>query len=91
VAASEFHDAGTYTFEGKSKDAGELISYYAELVDAYPILSIEDPLDEEDWAGWQAINAELGERVQIVGDDLLSPTSSGCSVASMRGRPTRCW
>jgi enolase len=71
VAASEFHDAGTYTFEGKSKDAGELISYYAELVDAYPILSIEDPLDEEDWAGWQAINAELGERVQIVGDDLF--------------------
>ena len=71
VAASEFHDAGTYTFEGKSKDAGKLISYYAELVDAYPILSIEDPLDEEDWAGWQAINAELGERVQIVGDDLF--------------------
>ena len=71
VAASEFHDAGTYTFEGKSKDAGELISYYAELVDAYPILSIEDPLDEEDWAGWHAINAELGERVQIVGDDLF--------------------
>ena len=71
VAASEFHDAGTYTFEGKSKDAGELIAYYAELVDAYPILSIEDPLDEEDWAGWQAINTELGERVQIVGDDLF--------------------
>ncbi|HEU0288863.1 MAG TPA: phosphopyruvate hydratase [Nocardioidaceae bacterium] len=71
VAASEFHDAGTYTFEGKSKDADELIAYYAELVDAYPILSIEDPLDEEDWAGWQAINTELGERVQIVGDDLF--------------------
>ena len=71
VAASEFHDAGTYTFEGKAKDAGELIAYYAELVDAYPILSIEDPLDEEDWAGWQAINTELGEQVQIVGDDLF--------------------
>jgi enolase 1/2/3 len=73
VAATEFHDAdaGTYTFEGKAKDAGELTAYYTELVDAYPIVSIEDPLGEEDWVGWQAINAELGERVQIVGDDLF--------------------
>jgi len=73
VAATEFHDAdaGTYTFEGKAKDAGELTAYYTELVDAYPIVSIEDPLGEEDWVGWQAISAELGERVQIVGDDLF--------------------
>jgi enolase len=73
VAATEFHDAeaGTYTFEGKTKDAAELTAYYADLVDAYPILSIEDPLGEEDWSGWQAINTELGERVQLVGDDLF--------------------
>jgi enolase len=73
VAATEFHDAGagTYAFEGRSKTADELIAYYGELVDAYPILSIEDPLGEEDWAGWQAITAKLGERVQLVGDDLF--------------------
>ena len=73
VAATEFHDAdaGTYTFEGKAKDAAELTAYYADLVDAYPVLSIEDPLGEEDWSGWQAIHAELGERVQLVGDDLF--------------------
>ena len=73
VAATEFHDAdaGTYTFEGKTKDAAELTAYYADLVDAYPVLSIEDPLGEEDWSGWQAITAELGERVQLVGDDLF--------------------
>ena len=46
-------------------------AYYAELVAAYPIVSIEDPLDEEDWSGWQAMTAELGDRVQIVGDDLF--------------------
>jgi enolase len=73
VAATEFHDAdaGTYAFEGRTKTADELIAYYGELVDAYPILSIEDPLGEEDWAGWQAITAKLGERVQLVGDDLF--------------------
>jgi enolase len=73
VAATEFHDAaaGTYDFEGKTLSAEDLTAYYGELVDAYPILSIEDPLGEEDWAGWQAITAELGERVQLVGDDLF--------------------
>ena len=48
-----------------------MISYYAELVDAYPLVSIEDPLDEEDWEGWAKITAQLGERVQLVGDDLF--------------------
>jgi enolase len=73
VAATEFQDAdaGTYTFEGKPMSASDLTDYYTELVDTYPILSIEDPLGEEDWEGWQAITGELGDRVQIVGDDLF--------------------
>ena len=71
VAATEFHDDGAYTFEGASKSADELIAYYAELVDAYPLVSIEDPLSEEDWAGWVAMTRQLGDRVQIVGDDLF--------------------
>jgi enolase len=71
VAASEFHTDGAYTFEGKDLSAAELTAYYAELVAAYPLVSIEDPLDEEDWDGWCAMTAQLGDRVQIVGDDLF--------------------
>lgn len=71
VAASEFHEGGSYAFEGGTKTSDEMISYYAELVDAYPLVSIEDPLDEEDWEGWAKITAQLGERVQLVGDDLF--------------------
>jgi enolase len=71
VAASEFHGDGGYTFESSARSSEQLIDYYAELVDAYPIVSIEDPLDEEDWAGWAAMTARLGDRVQIVGDDLF--------------------
>jgi enolase len=71
VAASEFCDNGVYTFEGATKTAEEMIAYYAELVAAYPIVSIEDPLDEEDWDGWKAITDQLGGRTQLVGDDLF--------------------
>ena len=71
VAASEFHDKGSYGFEGGSKSSDEMVAYYTELVDAYPIVSIEDPLDEEDWDGWQAMTEALGGRIQIVGDDLF--------------------
>jgi enolase len=71
VAATEFHSDGAYQFEGKARSAAEMQAYYAELVAAYPIVSIEDPLDEEDWAGWQAMTAELGDKVQLVGDDLF--------------------
>ncbi|GGF42167.1 enolase 1 [Marmoricola endophyticus] len=71
VAASEFFDGGSYAFEGGTKSAAEMTAYYAELVDAYPIVSIEDPLDEEDWDGWRTITEQLGGRVQIVGDDLF--------------------
>jgi enolase len=71
VAASEFCDDGTYTFEGAAKTSAEMADYYADLVDSYPIVSIEDPLDEEDWDGWTALTEAIGDRVQIVGDDLF--------------------
>ncbi len=71
VAATEFHDNGKYTFEGASKTSAEMIAYYTSLVDAYPIVSIEDPLNEEDWAGWTDMTKALGSRIQIVGDDLF--------------------
>jgi enolase len=71
VAASEFHGEDGYTFESSTRTSEQMVDYYAELVDAYPIVSIEDPLDEEDWDGWSAITARLGDRVQLVGDDLF--------------------
>jgi len=71
VAASEFYDDGSYTFEGAKKTADEMIAYYSELVAAYPIVSIEDPLDEDDWEGWKAITDALGSKTQLVGDDLF--------------------
>ncbi len=71
VAASEFHEEGRYAFEGGSKSADELVDYYAELVDAYPLVSLEDPLDEDDWEGWRLLTERLGDKVQIVGDDLF--------------------
>jgi enolase len=77
VAATEFHTAGSsggngaYAFEGGSKSASELIAYYGDLVANYPLVSIEDPLDEDDWEGWKAITDTLGAKVQIVGDDLF--------------------
>ncbi len=71
VAATEFHADGSYTFEGKGRSSEELVEYYRELVDAFPLVSIEDPLSEDDWDGWQAITSALGDRVQIVGDDLF--------------------
>ena len=71
VAASEFFTDGAYTFEKNKKSAEQLIAYYTELVRDYPMVSIEDPLNEDDWDGWVQMTAELGEKVQIVGDDLF--------------------
>jgi len=71
VAATEFHADGGYRFEGAQKSADEMIEYYSGLVDAFPLVSIEDPLSEEDWDGWRAITTALGARVQLVGDDLF--------------------
>jgi enolase len=71
VAASEFFKDGSYAFEGGSKSAEEMTAYYADLVASYPIVSIEDPLDEDDWDGWKAITEQIGTKTQIVGDDLF--------------------
>ena len=71
VAATEFYNDGAYSFEGKSRTSQEMAQYYASLVDAYPIISIEDPMDEEDWDGWLEVTQLLGARTQIVGDDLF--------------------
>jgi enolase len=71
VAATEFYEDGSYNFEGKKLTSDQMISYYSELVSAYPLVSIEDPLDEDDWAGWAKLTSELGQKVQIVGDDLF--------------------
>lgn len=71
VAATEFYKDGKYAFEGGSLTAEEMIAYYKGLVDSYPMVSIEDPLSEDDWDGWKAITTELGSRVQLVGDDLF--------------------
>ncbi|MDT4923679.1 MAG: enolase [Pseudonocardiales bacterium] len=71
VAASEFYADGNYQFEGKAKTATEMVEYYRDLVENYPIVSLEDPLAEDDWAAWVALTGELDERVQIVGDDLF--------------------
>ena len=71
VAATEFFDNGSYKFEGKQLTSDQMITYYSDLVSAYPLLSIEDPLDENDWDGWAKLTAQLGDKIQIVGDDLF--------------------
>jgi enolase len=83
VAATEFFSDGNYTLEGAAKSADELTTYYQDLVDAYPLVSLEDPLAEDDWAGWTALTATLGDRVQIVGDDLFvtNPERLGRGIA----------
>src|SRR6185437_15849367 len=71
VAATAFYSDGGYDFEGARKSSSDLITYYGDLVANYPLVSIEDPLNEEDWYGWKAITDSLGTKVQIVGDDLF--------------------
>ena len=71
VAATEFFENGKYKFEGKELTTEQMITYYRDLVAAYPLLSIEDPLDEDDWDGWTNLTAQLGDKIQIVGDDLF--------------------
>ncbi|WP_027341690.1 phosphopyruvate hydratase [Hamadaea tsunoensis] len=71
VAATEFYKDGSYIFEGAPKSSDEMIAYYAKLAESYPIVSIEDPLSEEDWAGWTSMTQQLGSKIQIVGDDLF--------------------
>src|SRR5260370_1154819 len=70
-AASEFYSAGAYVFEGQPRTAQEMTQIYTEWLNAYPIISFEDPLAEDDWPGWQELTAAIGGRVQIVGDDIF--------------------
>ena len=89
VAATEFYKEGSYHFEGSNLSATEMINYYQGLLDSYPLLSIEDPLSEDDWSGWADITKAMGASVQLVGDDLFvtNPTrlaqgiSQGCANA----------
>lgn len=71
VASSEFFKDGAYQFEGKSLSSSEMSAYYTELVSDYPLVSIEDPLDENDWDGWKTLTDAIGDKVQLVGDDLF--------------------
>ena len=73
VASTEFHKDGIYNLkgEGKKLTSAEFVDYLADLVDNYPIISIEDGMDEDDWDGWQALTQRIGDRCQLVGDDLF--------------------
>jgi enolase len=71
VAATEFHRDGVYRFEGQERSSADLTDYFAELVDSYPLVTIEDPLAEDDWEGWVSLTERLDDRVQLVGDDLF--------------------
>jgi enolase len=71
VAATEFYRDGAYQFEGAARTSEQMVAYYRDLIASYPIVSIEDPMSEEDWDGWVAMTTELDEAIQIVGDDLF--------------------
>jgi enolase len=71
AAATEFYGEGGYNFEGSAKSSAEMAAIYGDWVNSYPIVSLEDPLAEEDWAGWTELTAAIGHQVQIVGDDLF--------------------
>ena len=71
VASTEFFDAGVYTFEGEQKSAADMVAYYKTLLANYPVVSIEDGLAEDDWENWTAMTQAIGDRVQLVGDDLF--------------------
>lgn len=71
VAASELYSDGKYRFEGKTVSSGHMTDFYAKLLDKYPVISIEDGLSENDWKGWEAMTKRIGEKVQLVGDDIF--------------------
>lgn len=71
VASTEFFNEGSYRFEGENRSASDMISYYEKLIGDYPLVSIEDPLNEESWDDWKQLTDRLGSRVQLVGDDLF--------------------
>ncbi len=89
VASTEFFKDGAYQFEGGAKTPAEMIAYYEQLVRDYPLVSIEDPLSEDEWDSWSQLVAEVGDRVQIVGDDLFVTNPERLAKASSSRRRTR--
>lgn len=87
VAASEIYEDGKYNMKGEGvvKTAEEMVEYYSQLVEKYPIVSIEDGLDENDWDGWKKLTEALGEKVQLVGDDLFVTNTSKLSEGIEKG------
>ncbi len=91
MAASEFYTDGSYAFEGGTKSAQDMIELYASWVEKYPLVSIEDPLNEEDWDGWKAITERLGAKVQLVGDDLFVTNPERLQRGIDEAPPMPCW
>jgi len=84
-AASSFYKDGMYLFEGKRRDAAFMIEYYDQLIQKYPIISIEDGLDENDWDGWKKLTSHLGKKVQLIGDDIFVTNVSRLSQGIEKG------
>ena len=91
-ATSELYSDGRYHLEGADRTAEDMIAFWADLLDRFPIVSIEDPLAEDDWDGWATLTRALGARVQLVGDDLFV-TNTGTARAwdPRAARRTRSW
>jgi enolase len=85
VAATEMFEGGSYSFEGAKRDSAFMADYYADLVASYPLVTIEDPLDENDWDGWVALTGQIGEKVQLVGDDLFVTNPARLATGIERG------
>jgi enolase len=80
-AASQFYSSGNYNIDNKALNRNELLSFYKELVNQYPIIFIEDPFAQDDWPGWQEIVKDLGDRITIIGDDLLATNTAQIKIA----------
>lgn len=92
VAATEFYTQGTgYAFEKETRTAAQMAEFYAGLLDSYALVSIEDPLSEDDWDGWVELTTAIGDRVQLVGDDLFVTNPERLEEGIERVRPTHFW
>ena len=93
AAASEFYEDGKYQLkgEGKTLTSAELVDYWADLVDRYPIISIEDGMDEDDWDGWKMLTDRIGDKCQLVGDDLFVTNPARLSDGIEKGVGTPFW
>lgn len=89
AAATEFHSDKHYAIDGGKKTAKELVAWYAQLAERYPLFSLEDGLSEDDWDGWKELTNVLGRRLQLVGDDLFVTNVERLRTASRRASPTR--